>query len=105
MHDALASEQIEIGPDGTEYVVGPGELAPRVLHVEEAAGHTVRLRFDTGEERTFSLTPYLDKGVFQRIRAAEAFRQVRVVPGGSGIAWKAGPDLSAGTLYRGSKPA
>ena len=105
MSNTITTERIEIGPDGVEYVVGPGQLAPRILMVEAVEDHMLHLRFDTGEERVFSLAPYLGKGVFQRIQDPEAFEKVSIVPAGGGVEWASGPDLSAGTLYDGSKPA
>jgi hypothetical protein len=46
--------------------------------------------------------PYLDRGIFVRLRDQDAFRAVRVVAGS--IEWANGLDLSYDTLYVEGKP-
>lgn len=88
-----------------EVVVGPEPLAPRVVSVKPEGNQTVRVSFETGENRLFDLTPLLHRGVFRSLQDDSAFRSVTVVEGGGGIEWATGPDLSAGRLYTGGDPA
>ena len=82
-----------------EVVVGPEPLAPRIVSVVVDTVATIRVTFEDGEVRLFDVSPLLTRGVFQRIADPEAFAAVSVVEGGGGVAWAAGPDLSANHLY------
>lgn len=59
--------------------------------------------FTNGEQRVFDAKPYLDKGVFKRLRERSTFMGVRVVAGS--VEWPGEIDFSYDTLYLGSHPA
>jgi hypothetical protein len=59
--------------------------------------------FETGERRRVDLRPLLDKGVFRALRLPDALADVSVVPGGGGVEWACGADLSANRLYFGAR--
>ena len=82
-----------------EIVIGPERLAPRIIEVEATDASTIRMAFETGEYRSFDVSPLLSRGVFQRIAEPRAFYRVSVVEGGGGVEWESGPDLSANRVY------
>jgi hypothetical protein len=77
-----------------------------VVSVEVLEGHTVKLRFQDGVERTVDLDPYLFGPVFERVRSdADFFRQVRVDADAGTIVWPDGTDLAPEVLYSGGPSA
>ena len=82
---------------------GPEFLAPRVIAVEPVPGPSLRVVFETGDVRTFDARPLLDRGVFCALSDASAFAAVSVVPGGGGVEWASGADLSANRLFTGGR--
>ena len=74
-------------------------LAPRVTRVEALDGYTLRVTFATGEVRRLDCRPFLDKGVFRRLKDDAEFRRVGPVNGGGGVGWASGADLSRDTVY------
>ncbi len=77
-------------------------MNPTVTSVQPLAGHRLLLRFANGEARVFDLSPYLELGVFRKLRSASAFSGARVVAGS--VEWPGGVDLSYDTLYLESRP-
>lgn len=77
-------------------------MGPFVTKVTPLAQWRLRLSFDNGEVRIFDVSPYLDIGVFRRLRDGR-FASVRVVSGS--IEWPGDIDLSFDTLYLRSRPA
>lgn len=75
------------------------DLAPRVNGVEPLTGYALRVTFVTGEVRHVDCRPFLDKGVFQRLKDEDEFRRVNPINNGGGIGWASGADLSRDTLY------
>ena len=53
--------------------------------------------FENGEKKTFSLLPYLDKGLFQELKNKDYLKQVKNE--GYFISWPNEQDLSSDTLY------
>jgi hypothetical protein len=72
-------------------------MNPHVTFVRPLENYELELSFDNGESRRFDVKPYLDRGVFVRLRDPSAFRAVRIVSGS--VEWASGPDLSYDTLY------
>ncbi len=62
----------------------------------------LELRFSTGEMRLFDVRPYLDKGVFQRLRDRSLFDQAYVAF--DTVCWPGHLDIAPETLYDRSIP-
>lgn len=77
-------------------------MSPRVRAVRALDNYELEISFDNGEVRRFDVKPYLDRGVFVRLRDADAFREVRAVAGS--IEWGNGLDLSYDTVYLEGQP-
>jgi|CXWJ01.1.fsa_nt_gi hypothetical protein len=72
-------------------------MNPRVLEVQPNQDFTITLTFTNGEVRVFDVKPYLDKGIFQELKAPEYFTSVRPFLGS--IQWANGQDFCPDTLY------
>jgi hypothetical protein len=72
-------------------------MNPHVKAVRALEDYELEVSFENGESRRFDVKPYLDRGIFVRLRDNEAFRAVRVVAGS--VEWANGLDLSYDTLY------
>ena len=72
-------------------------MNPHVKHIRPLEDYRLEVVFDSGELRRFDLTPYLERGVFARLRNRALFNNARVVAGS--IEWPGGLDLSYDTLY------
>jgi hypothetical protein len=67
------------------------DMYPSVVKVVPKDDHTLALAFDNGEEGVLDVKPYLDFGVFQRIKDWDHFKRVRVAFGT--VEWDVGVDL------------
>ena len=77
-------------------------MNPHVKSVCALDGYELEVWFDNGESRRFDVKPYLDRGIFVRLRDHAAFREARVVAGS--VEWPNGLDLSYDTLYIEGQP-
>ena len=77
-------------------------MNPHVKSVRVLEDYELEVVFDNGESRRFDVKPYLNRGVFVRLRDHDTFRTVQVVAGS--IEWVNGLDLSYDTLYVEGKP-
>ena len=77
-------------------------MNPKVRTVEPLPHYRLLLEFTNAERRLFDLTPYLSKGIFQRLREPSLFGAARVVAGS--VEWPGDIDLSYDTLYLESDP-
>ncbi len=77
-------------------------MNPHVKSVHALGNYELEVSFDNGESRRFDVKPYLDRGIFVRLRDEVAFRAVRVVAGS--VEWANGLDLSYDTLYVEGQP-
>lgn len=64
--------------------------------------YKLKLVFSTGESRVFDMSPYLDKGVFSRLKDENLFRQAHVAF--DTVCWPGNLDISPETLYDLSRP-
>lgn len=70
---------------------------PRIQSLSVLSEHRLRLVFDTDEVRIADITPFLGKGVFQKLQENSVFSAVRSQ--GYFVQWPGEIDLSADTLY------
>jgi hypothetical protein len=66
-------------------------MYPAVVTVRANDDYSLWVVFDDGTEGTLDVKPYLDFGVFQRIKSPEVFRRVRVAF--DTVQWDCGVDL------------
>ncbi len=66
-------------------------MYPSVAKVVPNEDFTLAIGFDNGEEGILDMKPYLDFGVFQKIKDFEHFKRVRVAF--DTIEWDLGVDL------------
>ena len=78
-------------------------MNPYVKDLTTLPNYRLLLSFENGETRIFDAAPYLEKGVFQRIRHPGLFGLAKVVAGS--VEWPGEIDLSYDTLYLESQPA
>ena len=77
-------------------------MNPSVKAVEALPGYRLLLTFENGELREFDAKPYLDRGVFVRLKNPALFGLAKVVVGS--VEWPGEIDLSYDTLYLKSQP-
>jgi len=73
-------------------------MYPTVKNVVPQDNYMLALEFDNGELRKLDMKPYLDFGVFKRLKDIENFTKVRV--SFDTVEWPAGVDLDPEFLYR-----
>ena len=74
----------------------------RVTHVMVLENYFLELVFSTGETRVFDAKPYLEKGVFSRLKDAALFRQAFLAY--DTVCWPGNLDIAPETLYDRSRP-
>lgn len=72
-----------------------------VIHVKANSNYQLELEFNTGEHKLFDMKPYLDKGVFSRLKEISVFNQAYVAF--DTVCWPGNLDISPATLYDKSK--
>jgi hypothetical protein len=77
-------------------------MDPHVKSVRALDDYGLEVTFDNGECRRFDVKPYLERGIFVRLRDRSLFQAVRAVAGS--IEWQGGVDLSYETLYVEGQP-
>jgi hypothetical protein len=87
----MAKHRSRLTPSAKKYVM---EHVTRVVARDD---FQLELMFDTGELKVFDVKPYLDKGVFQRLRDIKLFKQAYV--GGGTVCWPQDLDIAPETLY------
>jgi len=78
-------------------------MNPHVKNLTPLPDHRLPLNFENGETRVFDAAPYLERGVFKRIRHPGLFALARVLAGS--VEWPGKIDLSYDTLYPEPQPA
>jgi Protein of unknown function (DUF2442) len=68
-----------------------------VLSVTPKENHLLELKFNTGEVRLFDASPYLEKGVFKKLKDKTLFNQAYVAF--DTVCWPSNLDISPDTLY------
>jgi hypothetical protein len=77
---------------------------PRITSVHATAPATLRVKFDSGQERVYDCTALLARPEFFLLRTPAFFRAVKVDPGGYGVSWNDDLDLSGIDLWNLGKP-
>lgn len=72
-------------------------MHPSVTNVTPSDDYTLQIDFDDGERGTLDMKPYLEFGVFQRLKDRNVFKRVRV--SFDTIEWDAGVDLDPEFVY------
>ena len=72
----------------------------RVTAVEPLKDHVLRVCFEGGAVKHYDVKPLLRLPMFQPLRDAELFREVRVVSGGYAVAWNTDIDISEYELWQ-----
>lgn len=73
-------------------------MYPSVTQVIPGDDYSLSIVFDNGEYGTLDMKPYLDFGVFQRLKDYDLFRQVKVAF--DTIEWNSGADLDPEFVYQ-----
>ena len=73
-----------------------------VIKVLPRDDYHLELWFDTNEHRLFDARPYLTKGVFNRLRDIDLFKQAFVAL--DTVCWPGSLDIAPDTLYDRSSP-
>lgn len=74
----------------------------KVISVKTLENYTLAVTFESGEERLFDMTPYLNKGVFKQLKNIDTFNQAYVA--WDTVCWPNELDISPETLYLRSEP-
>ena len=68
-----------------------------VTEVHAKENFKLELKFNTGEIRLFDVTPYLEKGVFKKLKNEQLFKQAYVAY--DTVCWPGDLDIAPETLY------
>jgi hypothetical protein len=68
-----------------------------VIAVRAKENYKLELEFNSGEIRLFDTTPYLEKGVFRKLKDEVLFKQAYVAF--DTVCWPGNLDISPETLY------
>ena len=68
-----------------------------VIAVRVREDFCLELKFNTGEDRLFDARPYLEKGIFTKLKNQDLFRQAYVAF--DTVCWPGNLDISPETLY------
>ena len=72
-------------------------MNPRVVAVTPLDEHALLVRFNNGEQRRLDVRPYLDFGVFERLREPALFQLAQSDHGT--VSWPGGIDLDPDSVY------
>ncbi len=76
-------------------------MYPSVKNVTPTGDYLLSIDFDNGESGVLDMKPYLDFGVFQRLKERKEFNRVRV--SFDTIKWDSGIDLDPEFVYNKSQ--
>ena len=72
-----------------------------IIEVEALKDYQLKLIFDNGEIKIKDMKPYLDKGIFKKLKDINVFNNVKIKYGT--ISWENDIDICADSLYETSK--
>ena len=73
-------------------------MHPAVISVECEDNYVLSVLFDNGENGLLDMKPYLDFGVFRKIKDPDIFKTVHV--SFDTIAWESGADIDPEFVYK-----
>ncbi len=72
-------------------------MYPAIKEVSPKENYLLSVTFDNGEHGILDMKPFLDFGIFQRLKNQNAFNRVRVAF--DTIEWESGADLDPAFVY------
>ena len=72
-------------------------MEPLLQSATALRSHELELEFSNGERRVFDVKPYLDKGIFTRLKDWNYFSRVQAHP--RFVSWPEEQDFSVDTLW------
>jgi hypothetical protein len=76
-------------------------MIPSVIRAVAQDDYTLSLLFDNGESGRLDMKPFLDFGVFQKIKNLDEFKRVRIAF--DAVEWECGIDLDPEYIYKNCK--
>jgi hypothetical protein len=73
-------------------------MHPSVTKVSAASEYVLLIEFENGENKCLDMKPYLEFGVFKRLKDPASFNRVRVAF--DTVEWDAGIDLDPEFVYQ-----
>jgi hypothetical protein len=73
-------------------------IVPAIKNVYPQQNYRLEVHFSNGEKGILNMQPYLDFGIFKRLRDTQVFQQVRV--SFDTLAWQTGIDLDPEFVYQ-----
>ena len=77
-------------------------MIPEIAAVQVQPEYRLMLSYSNGETRLFDASPYLERGVFTRLKDFNLFAQARLAFGT--VTWPGELDIAPETLYLRSQP-
>jgi hypothetical protein len=77
-------------------------MIPEIAAVRVQPDYRLLLEYENAETRLFDVKPYLDRGVFVRLKEPKLFAQARIAFGT--VTWPGELDIAPETLYLRSHP-
>ena len=74
-----------------------------IIEVKPLENYNLLLTFENGEKRIKDMKPYLEKGIFKKLKDKEFFKTVKILYGA--ISWNGEIELCADSLYIDSEAA
>lgn len=72
----------------------------RIKEVKALENYEILVIFDNGEKRIKDMKPYLEKGVFKKLKDEKIFKSVKIAYGT--VTWGEDIDLCADSIYESS---
>ena len=74
-------------------------LQPNLKSVMPMDGYKLKLTYETGEEKVFDVTPYIEGNWYSELKNKSYFDRIQLLDGGYGIEWPNGQDIAPHELY------
>ena len=80
-------------------------LQPRLMAVRPLPDYKLELVYETGEQGTFDVAPYISGSWFGQLKDPLYFKTVHLVSDGAGLEWANGQDIAPHELFESCVPA